>query len=106
MSLEHEDNFFLPTDEEDELDEIKKEFLTYLDGKIAPLFAAEALSKMLSTVPPIYCEPKQVAEFIVGWAQMRAIVEGKAVHLYFLKSVELIVTADRTGVLTGFKPSA
>src|SRR5437867_868337 len=88
-----------------DLDSVKRDFSTYLDGKVAPLFAADSLSKMLGTAPPAYFKPKQVAEFVAEWAQMRSAREGRPVYEYLLKGIELIVTADRTGVLSGFKPS-
>ncbi|MEW6731811.1 MAG: hypothetical protein AB1489_10830 [Acidobacteriota bacterium] len=88
-----------------ELETIKKDFIAYLNGKVAPLFVAESLSQLLRVEPPIYFEPKQIAELVASWAQVRAVSEGRLVHEYYLKSIELIVTADRTGVLDAFKPA-
>src|SRR5438876_11348887 len=106
MSQNTENGETYPTGEAEsivDLEVVKGDFLTYLDGKIAPLFAAESLSHMLGSEPPVYFEPSQVADFVADWAQMRAVIDSKPIHEFFLKSVELIVTADHTRVLTGFK---
>jgi hypothetical protein len=110
MSYNLEDGEYHPSGEvdsvEDHQESLKDEFLTYLDGKIAPLFAAESLSYILGSEPVAHFEPGQVADFVAGWAQMCAVNQSKPVYVFYLKSVELIVTADHTGVITGFKPSA
>src|SRR5262249_53930895 len=78
----------------------------YLDGKIAPLFVAESLSHMLGTEGNALFEPKQIADFVASWAQTRATKANRSPQEFYLKSIEMIVTADRTGVLSRFKPSA
>jgi hypothetical protein len=108
MDQEPENVYSLPESEpsgEIDPEKIKGDFTNYLDGKIAPLFVAESLSHTLGTEGNALFDPKQVADFVAAWAQMRSLKENKPPHEFYLKSVELIVTADRTGVLTGFKPS-
>jgi len=109
MSYNFEEDHIEPNGEVDsdeiDLEDIKGQFVTYLDGKIAPLFAADALSIILGTEPPVFFQPNQVADLVDAWAQTRFILESKPVYEFYLKSVEMVVTADRTKVLTGFKPS-
>lgn len=88
-----------------DLEAVKQDFLNYLDGNTAPLFIAESLSQMLRVAPPIHFSPKEIAAIVIAWASLRAPAEQKPMHEFFLKSIKLIVTADRTGVLSAFKPS-
>jgi hypothetical protein len=110
--MSHEPEYldaYQPAGEADDvmdLETAKSDFITYLDGKIAPLFATESLSYLLGSEPTAQVDPSQIADLVDFWAQMRSVNQGKPVHELYLKSVEIIVTADHTGVIAGFKPSA
>jgi hypothetical protein len=104
--MSQEPELTLPGDGEVSRETIQKDFIDYLDSKVAPLFVAESLSLIFRHEPPVYFTAKEIADLVATWARVRAPMLGGYIHEYYLKSIEMIATAERTGMLAGFKPSA
>lgn len=78
-----------------------KESLEYFDDKRAMLFAAEALSILFRTSPPINIDQHKLVEIIVNWARSKATVNSWPVSLILVRVIGLIKQASDAGLLQG-----
>ncbi len=81
-----------------------KESLEYFDDKRAMLFAAEALSVLFRTTPPLNIDHRNLVEIIVNWARSKATVNNWPISLILVRVIGLIKQASDAGLLQSFDP--
>src|SRR5262249_17260978 len=67
---------FAPQRKGVDVEKAMSEMLDYFDDRRAPLFAADALTTLLRTKPPIHVGRREVVETIVTWARNKSSVMG------------------------------
>lgn len=78
------------------------DLLDYFDDRKAPMFAADALSKLLRTKPPFLVERRQVNEAIIAWARNKSAMMGWPLQFVLLRVVSSIKQAEQAKLIQNF----
>lgn len=87
------------------LDVAISELQEYLSGTRPPLLAAEALTTLLRTEPPIVISMGRIAEVVEGWALIASERQNRTIAECMSDALVRIAQAHETGSLSDFAPS-